>query len=281
VVRYGFLGPRGTYTEEALLSIAKVKNEELVAFSTEPEVIKAVENGEVDKGIVPIENSIEGSVNATLDVLAFEANIVIEKEVIIPINHHLIARAGLSFEDIKVVVSHPQATAQCRHYLMEKLPGVRIEAANSTAEAVKIVAEGKDKAAAIGSKLAAKLYGLKILDSAIEDFRDNKTRFIIVGHEPASRTGYDKTSIVCFIYEDRPGSLLQILQEFAYRYINLTKIQSRPTRKALGDYCFFIDLEGHVDDPNVASALKCLKCKIREVKILGSYPRAGELIDRE
>lgn len=244
-------------------------------YATEADVMRAVERGEVEKGMVPIENSIEGSVNATLDVLAFEANLFIQKEIVIPISHNLVVRPGVRLEEITTVISHPQAVAQCRHYLSEKLPNATIELAGSTAGAVKLVSEKSGKVAAIGPGFAAEIYGLDVIDAGIQDFEDNQTRFVLVGKEPAPRTGRDKTSIVCFIYEDRPGSLLLILQEFAYRYINLTKIQSRPTRKALGDYCFFIDMEGHVDDEVIASVLKCLKCKIRQVKILGSYPIAN------
>jgi len=273
--KIGFLGPWGTYTQEALLKLLPVSEEDLVPYATEADVMRAVERGEVEKGMVPIENSIEGSVNATLDVLAFEANLFIQKEIVIPINHNLVVRPGVRLEEVTTVISHPQAVAQCRHYLSERLPGATIELAGSTAGAVKLVSEKSGKVAAIGPRFAAEIYGLDVLDAGIQDFEDNQTRFVLVGKEPVSRTGKDKTSIVCFIYEDRPGSLLLILQEFAYRYINLTKIQSRPTRKALGDYCFFIDMEGHVEDEVVESVLKCLKCKIRQVKILGSYPIAN------
>jgi prephenate dehydratase len=252
----------------------------LVPFATEAEVIRAVESGEVDKGVVPIENSIEGSVNATLDVLAFDTDLCIEREVIIPIHHCLMAKKGTKISDIKAVKSHPQSLAQCREYLTRTLPGAAREPSSSNAAAVKIVAERNDiTLAAIGPKLAAKTYGLEVLDEGIADFEENQTRFVLVGRNMPAKTGHDKTSIVCFIYEDRPGSLLLILQEFAYRYVNLTKIQSRPTRQALGNYCFFIDIEGHVDDKIVSDALKCLKCKVREVKILGSYPMANGVSD--
>ncbi|MDO8886823.1 prephenate dehydratase [Candidatus Oleimmundimicrobium sp.] len=273
--KIAFLGPRGTFTEEALLSAVAVKEENLVPYATVYDVIKAIDKSEVKNGIVPIENSIEGSVNATLDVLTFEANnLLIEREIIVPIRHRLIVKPGVGLKDITTVVSHPQAVAQCRKYLAKNLPGIEILAANSTADAVRKVAEANHQSAAIGTELAAKLYGLKVLKEDIEDFKDNKTRFVLLGKEPAKRTGKDKTSIVVFIYEDRPGSLLQILQEFAYRYINLTKIQSRPTKKGLGNYCFWIDMEGHVEDEVVSSAIKCLKCKFRVVKVLGSYPAA-------
>jgi len=274
VSKIGFLGPQGTFTEEALLNHLRTEERDLVSYPTVAEVINAVDKGEVRQGIVPIENSIEGTVNETLDMLTFEVNLLIEQEIINPISHNLIAKAGVGLKDIATIVSHPQATAQCRNYLAHNFPDVPIIAANSTAEAVKRVAELDESAAAIGTKLAARIYDLNILESDIEDFKDNQTRFIIVGKEPAPRTGNDKTSVVCFIYENRPGSLLQILQEFAYRYINLTKIQSRPTKKALGEYCFWVDMEGHIEDEVVADALKCLRCKIRDVKVLGSYPRS-------
>lgn len=274
-IKVGFLGPRGTYTQEALQKLLLVSDENMIPYPTETDVIRAVDRGEVDKGMVPIENSIEGSVNATLDVLAFGANLVIEREVIIPINHSLMAKPGVKLEDITTVVSHRQSMAQCRNYLSENLPQATLELAGSNAGAAKLVAEQGGTMAAIGPRLAAQLYGLNVLDIGIEDFEDNQTRFVLVGKEPAPSTGHDKTSIVCFIYEDHPGSLLLILQEFAYRYINLTKIQSRPTKRGLGDYCFFIDFEGHRDDEIIASTLKCLKCKVREVKVLGSYPKAN------
>ncbi len=275
-MKIGYLGPRGTFCQEALLNAIKVDEKDLVPYPTEYDVIMAVEKNEVEQGIIPIENSIEGTVNVTLDTLTFEANLLIEREIISPISHNLITHPGIAFKDISKIISHPQATAQCRQFLTKGLPNVPLMAANSTAEAVKLVAEGEKSFAAIGTKLAAQIYGLEVLASDIEDYKDNQTRFVLVGRKPTRRTGHDKTSIVCFIYEDRPGMLLQILQEFAYRYINLTKIQSRPTKKALGDYCFWIDLEGHIDDEIVASAIKCLKCKLREVKILGSYPRADK-----
>lgn len=271
--KIGYLGPPGTFAEEALLSVLKFDERALVPYPTVPDIIQAVEKGKVPRGIVPIENSIEGSINVTLDVMAFESNVLIEKEIIVPVRHNLIAHNGVKISDIKGIVSQPHATAQCRLYLAKNFPDVPIIAANSTAEAVKRVAEGDRSYAAIGTILAAKLYGLSVLAADIEDYKDNQTRFVIVGKDKVPRTGHDKTSIICMIHEDRPGSLLQILQEFAYRYINLTKIESRPAKKALGEYIFFIDMEGHIDDPVVADAINCLKCKIKDVKFLGSYPR--------
>ncbi len=273
--KIGFLGPAGTFTQEALRRAYSSNEVDTVPFPSIQDVIAAVERRAVEKGIVAIENSIEGSVNTTLDMLAFDVQLKIEKEMIIPISHNLLGRSGLNRADIEVVMSHPQATAQCRAYLMRELPKAKIEASNSTAEAAKIVAGANGKAwAAIGTKLAAKLYDLSVLDTDIHDVVGNQTRFVLLGRGTPAPTGFDKTSIVCFIQEDRPGSLLSILQEFADRNINLTKIASRPTRQALGEYCFFVDLEGHAEDELIADALKSLHVKLREVKVLGSYPRA-------
>lgn len=276
--KIGFLGPRGTFHEEAVRSSSILNGSELVSFSSIQDVIAAVERQEVDKGLVAIENLIEGSVNTTLDMLAFDVNLLIEKEIINSVSHNLIGPAGLDKARVEQVISHPHATAQCRAYLMRELPQAKIGATNSTAEAVRMVAEESDgRTAAIGTALAAEVYGVSVLDASIQDVAQNQTRFVLIGREISPATGSDKTSIVCFILEDRPGSLLSILQEFAYRGINLTKIVSRPTRKALGEYCFFVDLEGHVEEPNVADALKCLRCKLRQVKLLGSYPRAESI----
>ncbi len=272
-ITYGYLGPPGTFSEEALLKNIKVNKDALHSFGTVEEVVMAVEEEKTTKGIVPIENSIEGSVNATLDMLIFNTNLLIEQEIIMPIKHNLITHLGVDIEDIEKVVSHPQATAQCRSYIKRYFKNIPIQAANSTSEAVSKVSEGGKELAAIGTALAAEIYNLSIFEEDIEDFKDNKTRFLLVGKEKKDRTGHDKTTLICFIYEDRPGMLLQILQEFAYRYINLSKIQSRPTKEGLGKYCFYIDLEGHIEDEDVAAAMKCLECKIKEVKFLGSYPR--------
>jgi prephenate dehydratase len=272
-MKIGYLGPQGTFTEEAGLGPFSFQESDLVSFTTVGEVIEAVEAGEVSEGIVPIENSIEGSFNLTLDMLAFEANVFIEREGIVPIKHNLLVKPGTKMADIKAVVSQPHATAQCRQFLKENLPGAIAEAANSTAEAAKKVAGENGERAAIGTALAAKLYGLEVLAEDIEDVKGNQTRFIMVGKKKSARTGQDKTSIVVMPQEDRPGILLQILQEFAFRFINLTKIESRPSKKALGQYIFFIDMEGHIEDNVIADALKCLGCKFSDVKFLGSYPK--------
>jgi prephenate dehydratase len=273
--KIGFLGPTGTWTEEALIAATGVSAEETLAIPSVYDVIAAVASGEVSQGIVPMENSIEGSVSATLDVLAFEMeNVNIVREVVHPIRHRLIARTPTPLEQIQKIISHPHANAQCRLFLREKLPQAEIVAANSTAEAVRIVSLSDEKWAAIGSSLAAKSYGCTILEDDIEDYPGNQTRFVLLSTEaaPQNRDASYKTSIVCTIAHDQPGSLLQILQEFAHRYVNLTKIESRPSKKGLGDYVFFIDVEGKVDDEQVAAAIKCLEGKLARVKLLGSYP---------
>ncbi len=270
--KVGYLGPPGTFTEEALNSSGLTFTETL-PFTTVEEAIFAADRGEADCAFVPIENSIEGSVNATLDTLAFDVDMFIQAERVIPIRHMLVAKAGTPMSAITTVASHPQATAQCRGNLQKLLPEARIIAANSTAEAALDAAGSGGEVAAICNELAARLYGLDILEEDLEDHPGNVTRFVLLGKQSMPPSGNDKSSLVCFIHADQPGSLLQILQEFAYRYINLSKIESRPTKKSLGDYVFFIDSDGHVEEEPLASALKCLNCKLRRVKLLGSYPR--------
>ncbi|MHB8780998.1 MAG: prephenate dehydratase [Candidatus Geothermincolia bacterium] len=267
----GFLGPAGTFTEEALDLCPHLRCAKKVAFPTVPETILATQAGETDLCFVPIENSIEGSVNATLDTLAFDTELRIQMELVMPIRHLLLAKPGTRLEEIRILASHPQATAQCREHLQQLVPGATVMAANSTAEAARSVAAAAGEMAAVGNRLAAELYGLEVLKAGIEDHETNMTRFVVLGRDMQAPSGADKSSLVLFIHKDQPGSLLQILQEFAYRYINLTKIESRPTKRSLGDYCFFLDCEGHVAEEPLVSALKCLNCKLRQVKVLGSY----------
>ncbi|MCU1487121.1 MAG: prephenate dehydratase [Actinomycetia bacterium] len=276
--RIAFLGPLGTFTEEALLSQDDLARGELVPVSSIPEVLAVTERGEVDLGFVAIENAIEGTVNASIDALAFDHDLLIQREIVIPIHQNLLAPKGMTLDQITAVLSIPVATAQVRGWLGRNLPGVEERAANSTAEAARVVGEGgMPGAAAIAPAVAAELYGLDVLAAEIEDHPENKTRFVVVAKEgvPAP-TGHDKTTIVCFQTFDRPGSLLAILQEFAARAINLVKLESRPTKTSLGDYCFAIDLEGHIADELVADCLRDIKAKIADVKFLGSYPAAGE-----
>jgi prephenate dehydratase len=273
----GFLGPHGTFTEQALRTQPDLAAGELVPYPTMADVLRATELGEVEVGFVAIENSIEGTVNVTSDTLAFDVDVLIQREVVIPIQQHLLVVPGATLDDIVEVVSIPHATAQARRFLHARLPKVRTLAANSTAEAARSVAEAGDRTvAAIANELAAARYGLEVLAADIEDHPENQTRFVAVapGVVPAP-TGHDKTSIVVFQRADAPGSLLAILQQFAARSINLTNLQSRPTKKGLGDYCFLLDLEGHVADDVVADCLRTLRTAGHEVKFLGSYPAAG------
>lgn len=272
MTRYAFLGPAGTFSEEALLSL-EIEGVEPLDCASIGEVFDAVERGRAEYGVVPIENSVEGSVNTTLDALAFDTSLEVQREVVLDIHHALVAAPGTRLADVRVIASHPQATGQCRRWLARNLSGREVVAANSTAEAV-MRAVAEPGTVAIGTKLAAELYGAEVLEPAVEDYAGNQTRFVVVGRGLRSRTGDDKTSLALFLKQDRPGALLMILSEFAYGGVNLTKIQSRPTKRALGEYMFYVDLEGHVDDPDVRLALDCLRLKLREVKVLGSYPRA-------
>jgi prephenate dehydratase len=272
--KIAYLGPPGTFTEEALDKfVGDISQIKKIPFSTVTEVIKSVDKGEADEGLVPIENSIEGSVNITQDILTFESEAKIIGEVTIPVKHSLIGKKKIKLGKVRRIISHPHATAQCRKFLAANLKGVEIVAANSTAEAVKILKKEDDDVAAIGTKIAAKIYGLEIIESDIEDNKDNKTRFVFIGNKIQPRTGSDKTSIVCFLKEDRPGSLYNILKEFAQRNINLTRLESRPAKKNLGDYVFMIDLDGHLHDKNVFEAIEVLRRGVYMVKILGSYPK--------
>jgi len=272
--KIAYLGPSGTFTEEALDKFIKdLSQVRKISFPTVADVIRSVDRGEADEGLVPMENSIEGSVNITQDILTFESEAKIIGEVIIPVKHSLIGKKKIKLDNIKKVISHPHATAQCRKYLSTNLKGAEVIAANSTAEAVKILKKENDDIAAIGTKTAAKIYDLEIIENDIEDNKDNKTRFVFIGNSIQPKTGNDKTSIVCFLKEDRPGSLYNILKEFACRNINLTRLESRPAKKDLGDYVFMIDLEGHLHDENIFEAIEVLRKSVYLVKILGSYPK--------
>jgi prephenate dehydratase len=279
-LRVAFLGPAGTFAEEALRASSARETglpiEEL-PHATIFEAVMAVQEGTVDRAVVPIENSIEGSVNATLDALAHEATDVrIVAEVDHRIHQTLIAANGVAIGDVTRVISHPQATAQSSRFLAERLPNATIETATSTAEGVRIVAGSGEPWAAIGPRLAADLYGANVLAEQIEDHPDNMTRFVwlaTAGTEPAHPA--TKTSVVFRGFNDQsPGALVRVLGEFAKRDINLTKIESRPRRVGLGHYMFFADCDGPADDPAVASALDALRDRVEVLRVLGSYPAA-------
>jgi prephenate dehydratase len=274
----GFLGPAGTFSEEALFSEPDYAASTVVPLPTIEDVLESVADGRLDLGFLPIENAIEGTVNATADSLIFDSDLRIQREVVIGIHLHVMAAPGTALDDVRRVLSFPVATAQCRHYLAEHLRTVEIVPTNSTAEAAQLLsAQPRADTAALSPRLAAKLYGLDVIAEAVEDHPDNQTRFVTVARSgvPAP-SGHDKTSIVCFQREDHPGSLHAILSEFSARGINLTKLESRPTKRALGDYCFLIDLEGHIADEVVADCLRVLHAELAGVKFLGSYPAAGE-----
>jgi prephenate dehydratase len=271
----GFLGPFGTFTEQAVRSQPDLDRGELVAFRSVPDVLDAVARGDLDFGVVPIENSIEGTVNFTQDALSFDYELLIQREVVLNIEHCLMAMPGTSLAEITTVLSIPVATAQCHRYLRENVGNAEIHAANSTADAAKTVASNAVAGvAAIAPHNAAALYGLNILATDIADHEGNQTRFVVVGKSgvPAP-TGHDITGIVVFQRADEPGSLISILQEFAARRVNITNLLSRPTKEGgLGDYCFVMYLEGHIADELVADALRALHAKQGGVKFLGSYP---------
>jgi prephenate dehydratase len=277
-VRVGFLGPSGTFAEEALRASAPGEVEE-VPYATVWETVMAVQERAVDQAVVPIENSLEGSVTTTLDALASEGSAVrIVAEVVRPISHCLIARGGVALGDVERVLSHPQALAQCRLFLNERMPEARTEVSASTAEAVRVAVGSADvPLAAIGTRLASELYGGKVLAEGIEDRPDNLTRFVWLA--PAGSEAHatpDKTSVVFWGFNDEsPGALVAVLRELADRGVNLTKIESRPRRVQLGHYMFFADLDGAEHDPPVRDALVGLSRRVETLRVLGSYAAAA------
>jgi len=277
-MRVAYLGPAGTYSEEALRASAPAEVDE-VPYPTIFEAVMAVHDGAVDRAVVPIENALEGAVAVTLDTLALEARDVrIVAEVVHPVHHCLVAPRQLDLREITRVVSHPQATAQCARFLRERLPGVERVIAPSTADAVLSVSGTDARAAALGSRLAAELYGCRVLVPNVEDRADNVTRFVwlapaadVSGAEPGI-----KTSLVFWGGDDHsPGWLVACLRELADRGVNLTRIESRPRRTALGHYMFFVDLEGPADQPPVSEALEALRGRVERLRLLGSYGVIG------
>lgn len=286
-MKVGYLGPEGTFSEEAAkLYFRKLEGKAtLLPFGTIHSLLLAADRKEIDEAVVPLENSIEGTISVVPDLLAKEVNLMIRQELVLPIYHYLIAHKGVKLSQITDVISNPPALDQCQNFLRKKLPKAKLHLSYSTADAVKqvafslgemVIAHGKVKGgvfAAIGTAASAKLYGLKIVASRI-NAKDNQTRFIVLGKKDHARTGQDKTSLVFAIAKDRPGGLHNVLKEFADRNINLTKIESRPSKKVLGDYYFFADLAGHRQDLVVAAALSGVKRKTSFLKMLGSYPKA-------
>ncbi len=272
----GYFGPAGTFTHQALLTVS---DDEAVPFASVGEALDAVRRGQVEAAVVPIENSVEGGVSATLDKLVDGDPLVIQGEVVIPVEFGLYVRPGTSLEDVAQVLTHGHAAAQCRDWLATMIPDAQVTEAGSTAGAAREVADLQSRYdAAICARVAGELYGLDELAHSIEDNPGAVTRFVIVAKPGAlpERTGADKTTLMAYMREDHPGALLEILQQFAVRGVNLCRIESRPTKTILGSYCFAIDAEGHLADRRLSEALLGLHRICRDVIFLGSYPRADE-----
>ncbi|MCZ4094730.1 prephenate dehydratase [Streptomyces sp. So13.3] len=276
--RYTYLGPEGTFTEAALRTLPEAATRELVPMVSVPAVLDAVRNGEAGGALVPIENSVEGGVTATLDELATGVPLMIYREVLLPIAFALLVRPGTKLKDVKTVTGHPVAQPQVRKWLRAQLPDALWESSASNADGARLVQEGRFDGAFAG-EFAASTYGLEPLVTEIHDAKNAATRFVLVGRpaRPAAPTGADKTSAVFWLGDDHPGALLELLQEYAVRGVNLVRIESRPTGEGIGRYCFSVDCEGHITDRRVSEALMGLKRICPQVRFLGSYPRADEV----
>ena len=281
-MRVGFLGPAGTYSEEAVLAGPNTADLEPIPLPTVHDAVAAVREGRVERALIPIENSLEGSVNATLDALAQgDGGVQITGELVHPIHHCLIARTAVPLERIAVVASHPQGSGQCAGFIRTRLPGAAVLTAPSTADAVRLVAERdpvKDEPwAAIASRAAAALYGCEVLESDIQDPPGSETRFVWIARDAADpdRGSAWKTALLFWEPDDdRAGWLVRCLAEFADRDVNLTRIESRPRREGLGSYMFFVDLDGYSGAPAVAEAIEALRAHAAAVRVLGSFPTA-------
>jgi prephenate dehydratase len=279
-MKIGYLGPKGTFTESALNKYITKKNLpgiERVEATSIVDLFDLFINKTCDEIIVPIENSLEGSVNTTIDLLNKTEGVHLKEEIILPIQHYLFAKEPYKVSEITDVLSHPQALAQCADYLRHHLPNVRKNATTSTAQAAEmldsVMFQENKKTAAIGNKDLGKIYNLHIIDQEINDQKSNQTRFMVIARSGTEPTGYDMTSVILSSIKDKPGGLVELLGEFSSRKINLTRIESRPTRHVLGEYLFFIDCEGHEKDAPVRDALAAIKQKASYFKKLGSFKR--------
>lgn len=272
--RVAYLGPPGTFTEAAAFQYAP--ESQLLPFPTVAAVASAVEADIAQEGVVAIENSLEGSVNDTLDLLVHESSLFIRQELVLAIEHCVLVYPGTQVADVRVVYSHPQALGQCRKYLEQNFPKADMVAALSTAAAVEKLKDSPGGSAAIGNLRAADLYGMEVLAQGVQDSSyPNLTRFVVLGRDDHPPTGKDKTSL-CFSFDDdKPGLLYGAMQELARLDINLAKVESRPTRQSLGRYIFLIDLHGHREDPRVKEAIERLRGQVSQLKVFGSYPRYG------
>jgi prephenate dehydratase len=271
-VKLAFLGPPGTFGEEAAIRYAP--GAEMLPFPSHAAVAAAVESGMADQGLVAIENLINGSVAETLDILIHETTLEIQSEVIIPVVHNLIVKPGTRADQVQIIFSHTQALGQCRKFIERCFPRAQVEAALSTTEAVDLALKRDGDAAAISTARAAELRGAEILARGIQDSDANVTRFLVLGRGQSAPTGRDRTSIAFTFTEDRPGALASVLNAFASAGINCTKIESRPTKATFGEYVFLIDFEGHALDPEGAAVLAAIRPLCGELKVFGSYPRA-------
>ncbi len=267
------LGPRGTYSEMAAAAVAG-PGDTLVPYPGIHAALTAAETGDADVAVLPIENSIEGGVSATLDLLIHDTDLRIGREVVVPIRHLLIGPEGATLDSIRTVMSHPQALGQCRRFLEARLPEATQVAALSTAGAVQAAVEGNDPSVAgIGPEPAHTLYGGAVLADDIQDNPSNLTRFVVMAAEDAAPTGDDKTSIGLTADADEPGVLAKIIRPLADAGLNLTRLESRPTKGWLGTYVFLIDFEGHRADPRVQDVLEAMGERAETLKVFGSYPR--------
>ena len=272
-VRVAYLGPQGTYSEQAAIDYDPQSDR--VAYHSIPLVVGAADKGEVEEAIVPIENSLEGTVTFTVDLLIHESDLKIRSEVVVPIHHYLLTEPETRMDQIEVVYSQPQALAQCRSYLTRTLPNAVHVASLSTASAVTDMRESRHTAAAISSRRAAQIFDATIIDANIEDVSNNQTRFVVLSESDHEPTGNDRTSICFDFSQDAPGVLFDTLGELAGRNINMIKIESRPDKRSLGQYVFLIDLEGHREDEVIRDALEGIRSHVSMFKILGSYPIAA------
>ncbi|HEX5479695.1 MAG TPA: prephenate dehydratase [Dehalococcoidia bacterium] len=268
-LRVAYLGPPGTNSEVAAIRCAP--DAEHVAYPTIPQVIRAVETGDAAEAVVAIENSLQGSVTDTVDMLIRDDGLLVTGELVLDIEHCLMVQPGASVSEVDVIYSHPQSLGQCRDYLEQRFPRVRTEAALSNAAAVEQMMR-TPRSAAIAPERAAELYGAQVAERNIAGAQINRTRFVVLGPEETRPTGHDKTSIAFAVAHDRPGTLVSVLHEFSDRAINLTKIESRPSREELGVYIFLIDIEGHREDPLIEQALAAVREQADFFKIFGSYP---------
>lgn len=272
-MKIAYLGPAGTFSEEAAHRCAS-DGDELIPFSTFPALVSAVETSVADLAVLPIENSLEGSVSTTLDLLIHETRLQIQREIVVPVHHCLVSVPGASITGVEHVHSHPQALGQCRRFLSRVLPDAHEHASLSTALAVQEAVDGGDPShAGIGTARAAERFGGEILAQNIEDFANNATRFVALAERDHEPTGKDKTSMAISVPQNVPGSLYNVLDELAADGIQMTKLESRPNKNVLGQYYFLVDIEGHRLDDKISAALERIRAKADHFQVWGSYPQ--------